>query len=276
MLKTVKKITSGYIEESFEDRKDLYRGKPLKSLTKYFNRSKGRDEKGHISVRHKGGGAKRLFRQISTLRENMNVEAKVLRLEYDPNRTANIALVELTTGEKKYIIAPENLNISDTLIASDKAPKTIGSSSMLKSFQVGVAVYEVQTRPDSKNYLVRSAGSSALIMAHDGDYTLLKLPSGELRKISSSCFASLGRVSNCEHSNIRIGKAGRVRRMGIRPSVRGKVMSLKSHPHGGGEGVNPIGLKYPKTPWGKIAIGGKTRGKKNSDKFIVKRRRKKR
>ncbi|OQA52786.1 MAG: 50S ribosomal protein L2 [candidate division WS2 bacterium ADurb.Bin280] len=276
MLKTVKRMTSGYLDQSFESRSSLHDGKPLKSLTKYFNRSKGRDALGHISVRHKGAGAKRLFRQISTLEENLNIEAKVLRLEYDPNRTANIALIELTTGEKKYIIAPENLKVDDVVIAADKAPKTIGSRSMLKNFPVGVTVYEVQTRPNSTNFMIRSAGASALIMAHDGDYTLLKLPSGELRKIHSASFASLGKVSNSEHSNIRIGKAGRVRKMGIRPSVRGKVMSVKSHPHGGGEGVNPIGLKYPKTPWGKIAIGGKTRGKKNSDKFIVKRRRKKR
>lgn len=276
MLKVIKRITSGYIEESFEDRSGLYKGRPYKKQTKFLNRSKGRDDLGTISTRHKGSGMKRLYRKIDTLEKYLDIEATVTRIEYDPNRTAHIALVELTTGSKIYIIAPENLKIGDKLSASAEAPRTDGSRSMLRNFPVGVYAYEIQTRPQSGSYMVRSAGTGALIMAHDGDYTLLKLPSGELRKIHSNSFASLGRVSNAEHGNIRLGKAGRVRKMGVRPSVRGKVMSPHAHPHGGGEGVNPIGLKYPKTPWGKIAIGGKTRGKKNSDKFIVKGRRKKR
>jgi len=276
MVKIIKKLTSGYIEESYEERKHLHKGKPHKPLTKFVKRSVGRDDLGHISTRHKGAGAKRLYREISTLDQFMDVEAKVLRLEYDPNRTANIALVELTSGEKKYIIAPENLKTDSVISCSEKAPKRDGCRSLLKNIPVGVTVYEVQMYPNSTKYLVRSAGSSALVMAHDAGYTLLKLPSGELRKINSESFASLGKVSNSDHSNVRLGKAGRVRKMGIRPSVRGKVMSPAAHPHGGGEGVNPIGLKYPKTPWGKIAIGGKTRKLKNSDKFIVKRRKKKR
>lgn len=276
MVKIVKKLTSGYIEQSFEERKSLYKGRPHKSLTKYLQRSIGRDSKGHISVRHKGSGMKRLFREISTLDEFANVQAKVIRVEYDPNRTANIALIELNSGDKKYIIAPENVEEGSVLVCADKAPATEGCRSRLRYMLVGSSVYEVQMYPDAKKYLVRSAGSHALVMAHDQGYTLLKLPSGELRKINSESFASFGRVSNADHSNVRLGKAGRVRRMGIRPSVRGKVMSPAAHPHGGGEGVNPIGLKYPKTPWGKIAIGGKTRKLKNSDKFIVKRRKKKR
>lgn len=276
MVKVVKKLTSGYIEESSEDRKHLYKGKPHKALTHYAKRSLGRDDLGHISVRHKGAGVKKLFREISTLDKYHEVEAEVLRLEYDPNRTAHIALVELTTGEKRYIIAPENLKIGDKVKSSEETPKTDGCRGCLKNIPVGSTVYEVQMYPNSTKFLVRSAGSSALVMAHDLGYTLLKLPSGELRKINSESFASLGKVSNSDHSNIRLGRAGRVRNMGIRPSVRGKVMSPAAHPHGGGEGVNPIGLKYPKTPWGKIAIGGKTRGIKNSDKFIVKRRKKKR
>lgn len=276
MVRVVKKITSGYIEESYEERKHLHKGKPQKSLTKFVKRSLGRDERGRISVRHKGAGVKRLFRSISTLDMFFETEAKVLRLEYDPNRTAHIALVELGSGERKYVIASENLKAEDVIVANDQAPKHEGCRSRLKNIPVGSNVYEVAMYPNSTKYLVRSAGSSALIMAHDLGYTLLKLPSGELRKINSESFASLGRVSNADHSNIRLGRAGRVRKMGIRPTVRGKVMSPAAHPHGGGEGVNPIGLKYPKTPWGKIAIGGKTRKVKNSDKFIVKRRKKKR
>lgn len=276
MVKVVKKMTSGYIEESFEDRSGLYKGKPCKSLTRFAKRSFGRDDKGHISVRHKGAGLKRLFREIVTLDKYPETEAKVIRIEYDPNRTANIALVELSSGEKRYIIAPENLKTGDIVSATEKAPKSDGCRSKLKNIPVGVFVYEIQMYPNSKSILVRSAGSSALVMAHDAGYTLVKLPSGELRKINGESYASLGKVSNADHSNIRLGKAGRVRKMGIRPTVRGKVMSPAAHPHGGGEGVNPIGLKYPKTPWGKIAIGGKTRRLKNSDKFIVKRRKKKR
>lgn len=276
MVRLVKKLTSGYIEESFESRAGLHNGRPYKGLTKFVKRSVGRDANGRISVRHKGSGAKRLYRQISTLDQFQDVQAKVVRLEYDPNRTANIALVELTSGEKRYIIAPENVKIGAVLTCTESAPSRDGCRAKLKNMFVGSSVYEVQMYPDSKKFLVRSAGSHALVMAHDQGYTLLKLPSGELRKINSESFASLGRASNADHSNIRLGKAGRVRKMGIRPSVRGKVMSPADHPHGGGEGVNPIGLKYPKTPWGKIAIGGKTRGLKNSDKFIVKRRKKKR
>lgn len=272
-MRKVKTLSSGIINQSFEDRSGLS-SNVQKSLTVKLDRSFGRDAKGQISVRHRGGGAKRRYRMISNLENFFDKQVKVLDLQYDPNRTANIALVELSDGSKKYIIAPDKLNIGDILtIGNAENP---GDRAMLKDIQIGSFVHNIEMYPGSKKaVLVKSAGTKAILMTVEGEYALLKLPSGELRKVHANCFASVGQVSNPDHSNLRIGKAGRSRRMGKRPTVRGKAMNPNSHPHGGGEGVNPIGLKYPKTPWGKVAIGKKTRKSNNSDKFIVKRRAKK-
>ncbi|MDH4358585.1 MAG: 50S ribosomal protein L2 [Candidatus Berkelbacteria bacterium] len=270
-LKIIKKISSGYIEQSFVDRSALYKGQPHKGLTLSITRKSGRDKTGQITVRHRGGGQKIKYRVVSTLDQNLNKKAKVLRLEYDPNRTAFIALVELEDKEKLYILAVEGLKVNDVVIASEKVKSEPGNRSVLKSLPIGAQICDIQIYPDSKKYMVRAAGSSATLMAVDGDYALIKLPSGELRKIHSNCYATIGRVSNPDHSNIRIGKAGRKRLMGVRPTVRGKAMHPAAHPHGGGEGVNPIGLKHPKTPWGKPAMGRRTRRRKRSNKFIVKR-----
>jgi large subunit ribosomal protein L2 len=275
MTKIVKRRSSGKIVESFEDRKSLFKGASPKSLLKKLKKNSGRDNRGRISVRHRGGGSKKLYRVISEL-GSLGEEVKVLRIEYDPYRTARIALVELKSGQKKYIIAAENIKAGQTV--------SMGSTSQAKNFDraklgdipIGSQVFDIQIYPQSKKYLARAAGSSATLMALEGDSALLRLPSGEQRKINKNCFASMGQASNQDHSNIIIGKAGRVRRMGIRPSVRGKAMYPKAHPHGGGEGVNPIGLKYPKTPWGKIAMGKKTRRNRKSDSCIIKRRTKKR
>lgn len=271
MIKTRKRISSGYFTESFEDRSALSRVRPSKSLICSKKKSIGRDDLGHVSSRHRGGGAKRLYRLISTLDEFKGTAAKVLTLEYDPNRSANIALIEFENSRKRYIIAPDKLKIGQTVVCDEKIQIKVGNRAQLKNIQIGSQLHDIELMPGSKSHLAKAAGAYATLQAVEGNYALLRLPSGEMRKVHINSYASLGQVSNIDHSNLTIGKAGRTRKMNIRPSVRGKVMSPKAHPHGGGEGVNPIGLKYPKTPWGKVAIGKKTRQKKNSDKFIVKR-----
>jgi large subunit ribosomal protein L2 len=274
-MKSQKRISSGYFKESFTDRSSLSSSRPPRALAKRRVSKSGRDNLGHVSVRHQGGGQIRKHRLISTLDRIGAEEVKVLELHYDPNRTARLALVELKDGSKKYIIAQHNLKVGSAIKAGDKTSVKVGNRMMLKNIPIGTAVSDIQLYPEAKKFIARSAGTQAALMAVEGNYALLKLPSGELRKINGNCFATVGQVSNIENANVKFGKAGRKRRMGIRPSVRGKVMSPKAHPHGGGEGVNPIGLKYPKTPWGKIAIGKITRRSKKSDKFIVRRRNKK-
>lgn len=272
MIRKLKKITSGYFEQSFEDRSNLSSGGPQKSLLSKHTRSFGKDNTGKISSRHKGAGVKRKYRVISSLEDFKNFSAKVIDLQYDPNRSANIALLELNNGSKKYIIAPVDLKRGDSISFKENAHVNSGDRAQLKNIPIGSSLHNIELVPNSKGAIARSAGTFATLMAIEEGYALLRMPSGELRKVNENCLASVGQVSNVDHSNIRIGMAGRKRRMGIRPSVRGKAMNPNSHPHGGGEGVNPIGLKYPKTPWGKIAIGKKTRKNKNSDKLIVKSR----
>lgn len=277
MIKIKKSAQAGKIIQTFEDRSMLSKEKPVRSLTISLKRSFGRDSKGHISVRHKGGGVKKLYRIISTLDKFKGQHATVLNLQYDPYRTAFIALIQFEDGRKAYILAPEKIKIGQTVVGDDKTEVKYGNRMMLKNIPTGTQIHAIQFMPESKNIFATSAGSNATIMALEGGYALIKMPSGEVRKVNENCFASIGQVSNSIHSRIKIGKAGRKRKMGIRPTVRGKAMHPAAHPHGGGEGVNSIGIKYPKSPWGKIAIGGKTRRKKFSDKFIVTgRKRKKR
>jgi len=271
MIRVIKTITSGYIDQSFEDRKNISKRRPPKSLLKKIKKSVGKDDLGHISSRHRGAGAKRLYRIVSTLETVSSDEVEVLSIDYDPNRSARLALVGLIDGTKKYIIAPENLNVGDKIKADKDDDFRVGDRSKLKDIPVGTQVCDVQMYPQSKKSFSRAAGTYVTILAVEGAYALLRLASGETKKVSIECYATVGQASNSDHSNIRIGKAGRKRKMNIRPHVRGKAMSPRAHPHGGGEGVNPIGLKYPKTPWGKIAIGKKTRSRKKSGKFIVKR-----
>lgn len=271
MIKKVKKLTSGYFEQSFEDRSGLNKHKKAKSLILKKKRSFGKDATGQISSRHKGGGSKRQYRLVSKLSADWG-EVKVIDLQYDPNRSGHIALVETAAGAKKYILAPNNLKIGQMISVKSSGTMKSGDRAKLSDIAVGSFVHNIEITPGSKAAFVKAAGCMATLMATEEGYALLKMPSGELRRVNADCLASLGSVSNSEHSIIRIGKAGRVRNMGKRPSVRGKAMSPNSHPHGGGEAVNPIGLKYPKTPWGKVAIGKKTRRKKLSDKLIVKRR----
>jgi large subunit ribosomal protein L2 len=254
----------------------LTKKRPEKSLLKYVRRSAGRSKQsGEITTRHKGGGVKKLYRIIEFSQTKINLPAKVVALEYDPNRTAFIALIEYADKTKQYIIAPQDLKTGDEIIFSDKAVLKPGNRIKLKNIPVGTSVYNIELEPEKGGKVVRSAGSSAQVLAHDGDYTNLKMPSTEIRKFLGECFASIGMVSNPENRFYNTGKAGKSRHKGRRPHVRGSAMNPVDHPHGGGEGRQPIGLKHPKTPWGKPALGVKTRNKKKwSNKLIIQRRKK--
>lgn len=253
----------------------LTKRKPEKTLIVKNKRSFGRDNKGQISTRHKGGGEKRKFRVINSLNNYLGEQATVEHLEYDPNRSSLIVLVKLSSGDKAYLLAWEGAKQGDVAQAKDKTEIKPGNRMRLANIPNGIAIFDVELQPGQGGKLIKSAGSQAMITAKEGNWVHLKMPSGEVRRVNKNCFASIGQASNPGHSLVRIGKAGRKRHMGIRPTVRGKAMHPDAHPHGGGEGVNPIGLKYPKTPWGKHALGVRTRKKnKYSDKMIVKRRRK--
>jgi large subunit ribosomal protein L2 len=249
---------------------------PEKSLLKYVKRNVGRSNStGRITTRHKGGGVKKLYRVIEFSQTKMDAPAKVIALEYDPNRTAFIALIQYVDSTKQYIIAPHNLKVGDEVIFAETAPLTVGNRIKLKNVTVGTMVCNVELAPGKGGITVRSAGSSAQILAHDGDYVTLKMPSTEIRKFLGECFATIGAVSNPENRFYRVGKAGKSRMKGRRPHVRGSAMNPVDHPHGGGEGRQPIGLKHPKTPWGKPALGVKTRNRKKwSNKLIISRRKK--
>jgi len=254
---------------------------PEKSLLKYVKRNVGRSKSsGRITVRHKGGGVKKYYRVIEFSQTKMNLPAKVIALEYDPNRTAFIALIEYPStssgpSAKQYIIAPQDLKIGDEIIFAESGALNPGNRIKLKNVPVGTAVYNIELEPGKGGKIVRSAGSSAQLLAHDGDHINLKMPSTEIRRFSGECFASIGMVSNPENRFYRVGKAGKSRLKGRRPHVRGSAMNPVDHPHGGGEGRQPIGLKHPKTPWGKPAYGVKTRKKKKwSNKLIISRRKK--
>jgi len=249
------------------------KAKPEKKLTEVLQKHAGRNSYGRITVRHRGGGNKRKYRIIDFKRNKMDMEAKVLRLEYDPNRSANIALVEYTDGERRYILAPTGLGAGDMVISSASADIKPGNALPIQNIPVGTVIHNIELHPGHGGQLVRSAGTSAQLMAKEGDMAQLRMPSGEFRLVRVTCMATIGQVGNMDHQNIVIGKAGRKRHMGWRPTVRGSAMNPVDHPHGGGEGKAPIGRPGPVTPWGKPTLGYKTRKKKNpSDKYIVKRR----
>lgn len=259
------------------DRSELYSGKPEKSLLKSgFVKRQGRGAGGRITVRHRGGGVKKRIRIIDWKRAKRDIPGVVKRLEYDPLRSANLALIYYPDGDKAYVIAPEGLAIGDTITASEKAEVKAGNALPLKNIPVGMFIHNIELRPGKGAQLVRGAGVGAMIQSKEGDFVTVQLPSKELRLIKASCFATIGQVGNHEWKNRKLGKAGRKRLMGIRPSVRGTAQHPGSHPHGGGEGRTGVGMKYPKTPWGKHALGKKTRKKsKQSTKYIVRDRRKK-
>ena len=245
---------------------------PEKQLTAPLKKSGGRNVRGKLTVRHRGGGHKRLYRIIDFKRRKDSVPARVAAIEYDPNRSANIALLHYADGFKAYIIAPNNLRVGDIVESGPDSDIKVGNTLPLKDIPVGTLIHNIELRPGKGAQLVRSAGTVAQLMAKEGSYAHVRLPSGEVRLVHVTCRASIGQVGNVEYENQTIGKAGRTRWMGIRPTVRGSVMNPTDHPHGGGEGRAPIGRKYPVSPWGKIAIGGKTRKKKPSDNMIVRKR----
>jgi len=270
-LKKFKPNTPGQRELVIVDRSGLWKGKPVKSLTEGISKSGGRNNSGRITSRRRGGGHKRTYRVIDFKRTKLNVEATVERLEYDPNRTAFIALIRYTDGEQAYILAPQRLQVGDKVIASEKADVKPGNAMPLSAMPVGTIIHNVEMKPGKGGQIARSAGAYAQLVGRDAGYAVIRLNSGEQRRVPAGCIASVGAVSNPDHSNISLGKAGRSRWLGRRPSVRGVAMNPVDHPHGGGEG-RTSGGRHPVTPWGKPTKGKKTRRNKATDKFILRSR----
>ncbi len=272
-VKKKKPTSPGLRQMTVADFSGLTRKEPEKSLTQPLTKKAGRNAQGRIAVRHRGGGHKRLYRQIDFKRQKEGVPARVIALEYDPNRSARIALLRYQDGEKSYILAPVGLRVGDEVSAGPGSDIKPGNAMQLADLPVGTVIHNIELEPGRGGVMVRSAGVGAQLMAKEGAYALLRLPSGELRRVLARCRATVGQVGNPEHENINLGKAGRSRHLGRRPAVRGVAMNPVDHPHGGGEGKSPIGHKHPLTPWGKPALGVKTRAKhKRSDRLIVRRR----
>ena len=272
-IKSYKPTTASRRDMTVTDYSCLSKVAPEKSLLEPLKKNSGRNSYGRITVRHRGGGNRRKYRVIDFKRNKIGMNATVLTLEYDPNRSAHIALLQYEDGEKRYILAPNGLNVGDVVRSGTDADIKPGNALPLSSIPVGTIVHNIELYPGKGAQLVRSAGNMAQLMAKEGEYALIRLPSGELRNVTANCIATIGQVGNIDHENVHIGKAGRTRHMGIRPTVRGSVMNPNDHPHGGGEGKSPVGRPGPVTPWGKPALGYKTRSKHHrSDKFIVKRR----
>jgi large subunit ribosomal protein L2 len=272
-IKIYKPYTDSTRNRSVLDFSNLSKVKPEKSLLVANHRSKGRNNQGKITIRHKGGGHKRRYRLIDFKRNKYDIEGQVMSIEYDPNRNANIALINYKDGEKRYILHPETLNIGDTIHSGEKAEIKVGNSLPLNNIPLGTDVHNVELLPKKGGQLIRAAGTSAKILAKEKNFVVLRLSSKEIRLFKKECFATVGKISNADIYNVVLGKAGRKRWLGIRPTVRGSVMNPNDHPHGGGEGRCPIGKPRPLTPWGKPALGVKTRKRKNkSDIFIIRSR----
>ncbi|MGW8144212.1 MAG: 50S ribosomal protein L2 [Anaerolineales bacterium] len=263
----------GMTGHTFEE---ITKSKPERSLVVPKKRTGGRNMHGRITVRHRGGGHQRHIRQVDFKRDKHGIPARVAAIEYDPNRTARLALLHYVDGEKRYIIAPLNLLVGDVVESGPNTEIRPGNSLPINKIPVGTLIHNIELKEGRGGQLVRAAGGSAQLLAKEGDYAQVRLPSGEVRLIRQTCYASIGQVGNLDNSNIKLGKAGRKRHMGIRPTVRGSAMSPRDHPHGGGEGRQPIGLPGPKSPWGKPTLGKKTRRNKDTEKYIVRHRRKKR
>ena len=251
---------------------EITKDKPEKSLVSTLKKRGGRNNQGRITVRHRGGGAKRKLRLIDFKRDKTGVPGRVSAIEYDPNRSARIALIFYADGDKRYILAPVGLNIDDTVMSGPDAEVRPGNALPMKVIPSGTLIHNIEMEKGKGGQMVRSAGTSAQLMVKEGEYALIRMPSGEMRRVRGDCMATVGQVGNVDHQSIALGKAGRNRLMGWRPTVRGSAMSPRDHPHGGGEGRSPIGMPGPKTPWGKPALGYRTRKPKASDKLIVKRR----
>lgn len=275
-VKKYKPITPGQRGMTGYSFEEITKTTPERSLIVEKRKSGGRNSYGRVTVRHRGGGNKRQIRLVDFKRNKMNIPARVAAIEYDPNRTARLALLYYVDGEKRYIVAPLDLRVNDTVISGPSAEVRPGNSLPLSNIPVGTLIHNIEIKQGKGGQLVRAAGGAAQLLAKEGDYAQIRMPSGEVRLIRQACYATVGQVGNLEHSNIKLGKAGRKRHLGVRPTVRGTAMSPRDHPHGGGEGRQPIGMPGPKSPWGKPTLGYKTRRNKKTDQYIVRRRGKKR
>lgn len=271
-VKVYKPTTPGLRDMTGYTFEEITKDRPERSLLVNLRRSGGRNSYGRVTVRHRGGGNKRFIRIVDFKRSKRQVPARVAAIEYDPNRTARLALLVYADGEKRYIVAPIGLRVGDTIMAGPGVDIRPGNSMPIANIPIGTMVHNIELQEGKGGQLVRAAGAAAQLLAKEGDYAQLRLPSGEVRLVRQVCYATIGQVGNLDHSNIKLGKAGRKRHMGIRPTVRGTAMSPRDHPHGGGEGRQPIGMPSPKSPWGKPTLGKKTRRNKTTDKYIVRRR----
>lgn len=271
-VKVYKPTSAGRRDMTGHSFEEITKSKPERSLTTALRKTGGRNNKGRMTVRHRGGGHKRRYRIIDFKRNKFDSKAIVMSIEYDPNRSARIALVQYEDGEKRYIIAPLGLKVGDTIGNGAMAELRPGNALPIKEIPLGTQIHNIELRPGKGGQLARAAGSSAQLLAKEGTYAQVRLPSGEVRYIHENCMATIGQVGNTDHGNVKLGKAGRRRWMGWRPTVRGSAMDPDSHPHGGGEGRSPIGMPGPKTPWGKPALGKRTRSNKRTNRFIVRRR----
>ena len=255
---------------------EITKDRPERSLIVQKRKRGGRNSYGKITVRHQGGGNRQQIRLVDYKRNKLEIPARVAAIEYDPNRTARLALLNYADGEKRYILAPVDLKVGDTVISGPTAEIRVGNSTPISNIPVGTLVHNIELKVGKGGQMVRSAGGAAQVLAKEGDYAQIRMPSGEVRLVRQNCYATIGQVGNLEHGNVKLGKAGRKRHLGVRPTVRGSAMSPRDHPHGGGEGRQPIGMPGPKSPWGKPTLGYKTRRNKTTDQFILRRRGKKR
>jgi large subunit ribosomal protein L2 len=273
-VKKYKPVTPGMRDMTGHTFEEITKSTPERSLLVMRQGRGGRNAQGRVTVRHRGGGARRFIRLVDFKREKHGIPAKVAAVEYDPNRTARLALLFYVDGEKRYIIAPLDLKVGDTVMSGPTAEIRPGNSLPVSNIPIGTLIHNIEMKEGKGAQLVRSAGGAAQLLAKEGDFAQIRMPSGEVRLIHQVCYATIGQVGNLDHSNVKLGKAGRKRHMGIRPTVRGTAMSPRDHPHGGGEGRQPVGLPGPKSPWGKPTLGKKTRRNKKTDQYIVRRRNK--
>jgi len=271
-VKKYKPITPGMRDMTGYTFEEITKSTPERSLLVIKKNSGGRNAHGRVTVRHRGGGARRYVRVVDFKREKHGIPAKVAAIEYDPNRTARLALLFYADGEKRYIVAPLDVKVGDTIMSGPSAEIRSGNSLPISNIPVGTLIHNIEMKPGKGGQLVRSAGGAAQLLAKEGDFAQIRMPSGEVRLIYQVCYATIGQVGNLDHGNVKLGKAGRKRHLGIRPTVRGTAMSPRDHPHGGGEGRQPVGLPGPKSPWGKPTLGKKTRLNKKTDQYIVRRR----
>jgi large subunit ribosomal protein L2 len=274
-VKTYKPVTAGTRGKTGYTFDEITKSTPERSLLVPLRKSGGRNVHGRVTVRHRGGGHRRFIRVVDFKREKHGIPAKVAAIEYDPNRTARLALLFYADGEKRYIVAPNDLKVGDTVVSGAGAEIRSGNSLPISNIPVGTLIHNIEVKEGRGGQMVRSAGGAAQLLAKEGDFAQIRMPSGEVRLVRQTCYATIGQLGNLDHGNVKLGKAGRKRHKGIRPTVRGSAMTPRDHPHGGGEGRQPIGLAGPKSPWGKPTLGYKTRRNKKTDQYIVRRRSKK-